>query len=134
MLFTWFFRIALLFPLVGGVISIFLPLPYGFLAPGLPFYGPRYILFAATVLLWSKSRSEHALRAASLLLPCLFVVVLLMPVPEFHPYPRPPIEWASLLHELVVEGLLTLAVGYAYVALGWSLYGLIVLVRRSLAA
>ena len=127
MSFALYFRIALLFPLAGGFLSIFVPPPYSFLALGLIAYGVPYGVFAIAMGLWSIHRSGHVLRVASLLLPVLFVPVLLLSDLNFsaNHYPRPPIEIGSRAIEYTKIGLLTLLVGYVYVAFAWALWLLI---------
>lgn len=125
MSFTLYFRIALLFPLAGGFLSFLMPPPYGFLALGLMAYGVPYGVFAGAMGLWSIHRSGHALRAASLLLPVLFVPVLLLSSLDFSGYPRPPIGIGSMALEYAKTGMLTLLVGYVYVAFAWALWAFI---------
>jgi hypothetical protein len=125
MSFALYFRIALLFPLAGGILSFLIPPPYGFLALGLMAYGVPYAVFAVAMGLWSIHRSGHALRVASLLLPVLFVPVLLLFGLDFSANPRPPIGIGSMAIEYAKTGMLTLLVGYVYVAFAWALWAFI---------
>lgn len=127
MSFALYFRITLLFPMAGGFLSFLVPPPYGFLALGLIAYGVPYGVFAVAMGLWSIHRSGRALRVASWLLPVLFVPVLLLYDLNLgaNPYPSPPREIGSMVNEYTKIGILTLLVGYIYVAFAWASWAII---------
>jgi hypothetical protein len=125
--FAQYFRAALFLPLICGVLSFWSP-KLDFLAIGLLYYGPRYIVFAILVLLWSRGREEKILRKATWILPIVFVPFMLISIPDTHG-PRPPFEWQTFITEVGKISLLTLVVGYVYVLIAWGLYLFIKSVR-----
>lgn len=127
MTFAQYFRAALFLPLICGVLSFWSPY-LDFLAIGLLYYGPRYIVFAILVLLWSRGREEKILRKVTWILPIVFVPFLLISIPDNHG-PRPPFEWQTFITEVSKISLLALVVGYAYVLITWGLYLFIKYVR-----